>query len=97
MLVEVIKRPYKRHKVGAQIELKAKDARILIILKRVKPVVESAEESNLLTQQPEETIQTPVIEEQDPVVDDPKEQPLKAVKKTRARRKKKVKAEEQPE
>ncbi len=38
MLVEVIKRPYRKYKVGQQFELKPKDARLLIILKRVKEV-----------------------------------------------------------
>lgn len=38
MLVEVIKRPYRKYKVGQKFELKPKEARLLIILKRVKEV-----------------------------------------------------------
>jgi hypothetical protein len=38
MLVEVIKRPYRKYKVGQKFEIKPKEARLLIILKRVKEV-----------------------------------------------------------
>ena len=47
MLVEVIK-PYRRHKIGAQIELKEKDARILLILKKVRQVSGDPEKTQKL-------------------------------------------------
>jgi hypothetical protein len=40
MLVEVIKRNYRKHKVGDRFSLKEKQARILILLNRVKEVTE---------------------------------------------------------
>lgn len=47
MLVEVIK-PYRRYKIGAQIELREKDARILLILKKVRQVLANSEKTQKL-------------------------------------------------
>lgn len=54
MLVEVIKRPYRKYKVGQTFELKPKEARLLIILKRVK----SVSDAQVKAPAPEQTTKT---------------------------------------
>jgi hypothetical protein len=60
MIVEVINRPYRKYKVGERFSLKEKQAKVLILVKRVKEISEREEKKEAAKENIPANIEQPV-------------------------------------